>query len=61
MDIQVENHGSLFLLRPVSAEGREWLDEHVAWEQSFGDAIVVEPRYVRDIVQGAIDDGLEVR
>ena len=62
MDIQVENHFSLFLLRPLSDTGREWLDSHVADDaQWFGNALVVEPRYVSDIVQGAIDDGLAVR
>ncbi len=61
VDIRVENHGSIVLLQPLNPAAREWLDQHVAWEQKFGNAIVVEPRYVAGIVQGAINDGLEVR
>lgn len=60
-DLSVENHGSILLLRPLTDAGTAWLDEHIDSEaQSFGGAIVVEPRYIADIVAGAIDDGLEV-
>ena len=62
VDILVENHFSLFLLRPVSDVGKDWLASHVAEDaQWFGNALVVEYRYVPDIVQGAIDDGLVLR
>jgi hypothetical protein len=60
-DLTVENHGSIFLLRPLTVAASTWLVEHVAWETEFGDAIVVEPRYVRAIVEGALDAGLVVR
>ena len=49
-------------LRPVTDAGREWLDENVSDDaQWFGGALVVEPRYVADIVVGMRQDGLEVR
>lgn len=61
-DIRVENHGSIWLLRPVSERGTLWLDEHTdpaaTW---FGGALAVEPRYVADILEGARNDGLEIR
>jgi hypothetical protein len=62
-DIIFENHGSLFLLRPVSKVGQTWLDENVGDENTltFGGAVVCEPRYVEAIVLGAQADGLEVR
>jgi hypothetical protein len=61
VDIQVENHGTLFLLRPLTEAGQTWLEEHTVGEtQWFGGALAVEPRYVLDIVLGAQDDGLEV-
>jgi len=61
LDLRVENHGSLYLLRPISAPGREWLDANIQSDAlTFGDAVVCEPRYVRDIVLGAQADGLAV-
>ncbi len=61
IDVTVENHGSIVLLRPITSNARAWIDENVAWEQSFGNAIVVEPRYVGDIVIGLIEAGFVVR
>jgi hypothetical protein len=60
MDIRVENHGSIVLLRPLTERAEEWIEAQVAYEQTWGKAIVVEPRYVEDIVNGARKDGLEV-
>ncbi len=60
-DIQLQNHGSLRLVRPVTDAGREWIDENVDSEaQWFGGALAVEPRYVQAIVEGMQLDGLEV-
>jgi hypothetical protein len=63
MDIRVENHGTLFLLHAESITGLEWLESSVDMDARWwtARALVVEPRYVRDIVAGAIADGLEVR
>jgi len=62
-DILVENHNSVYLLRPVSPVGRTWLQENVIGKETqlFGDAVVCEPRYVADIVFGARGVGLVVR
>ncbi len=69
-DIVIENHGTLYLLWPQSEAGEQWLRGHTAkdaqwWGPGRGGltrgALVVEPRYVADIVAGAIADGLEVR
>lgn len=61
MDIVIENHGSVALLRPLSDEGRQWLAEHVSDDHVvFGGAIACEPRFVEDIVNGARDDGMNV-
>jgi hypothetical protein len=61
-DLLFENHGSLFLIRPVSESGQQWLDENVGDENTltFGGAIVCEPRYVAAIAHGAVEAGLAV-
>jgi hypothetical protein len=60
-DIPIENHGSLYLLRPASASGREWLDAYIQSDAlTFSNAVVCEPRYVSNIVFGAQSDGPEV-
>jgi hypothetical protein len=62
VDIAVEHHGSLYLLQPLTEQASSWLHEHVAEDaQWFVSALVVAPRYVADIVRGAIADGLRVR
>ena len=61
-DLHVENHGSIFLLSTATPAGRAWVEEHLpADAMTFGGAIVVEHRYIVDIVAGAFADGLEVR
>jgi predicted thioesterase len=60
-DLRVNNHGTIFLVHPLSDAGREWVQEHLpADAQRFGEAVVVEHRYIADIVDGATNDGLEV-
>jgi len=62
-DLLIENHGSIFLLRPASPVGQAWLQENAISEdtQLFGNAVVCEPRYVAEIVFGARGEGLVVR
>jgi hypothetical protein len=59
-DLLFENHFSLFLIRPVSTEGKNWLDEKVGNSETltFGGATVCEPRYVEAIYRGAVEAGL---
>ena len=62
-DIEFENHGSIFVMFGRSPAGVEWIDENVQITdetQCWGTAIVVEPRYVADIAEGAIAAGLTV-
>jgi hypothetical protein len=63
IDILVENHDSIVLLRPATAAGRDWLEAHCDWSgyQPFtGGTLLCEPRYVADIVAGARQAGLAV-
>jgi hypothetical protein len=65
LDFRLENHGSLFLLRPLNPVAQNWMTENLPVDnpetQFWGDAIVVEPRYVAPIVDGIIGDGLVLR
>ena len=61
-DFQVQNHGSIFLLEPISAAAVAWVDKHLPSDHPlFGASIVVEHRYIRDIVEGAVAAGLVVK
>ena len=64
-DFTLENHGSLFLLRPLTTLAHEWMHEHLPVDhpetQFFAGAIVVEPRYIGPIVEGIVGDGLVLR
>jgi hypothetical protein len=60
-DFFVQNEGSLFLLRPLTDAAREWIGEYIPeGAQTWGDAIVIEHRYIADVVAGAQRDGLVV-
>jgi hypothetical protein len=63
VDLVFENHFSLFLIRPVSPIGKQWVDENVGDENTltFGGAVVCEPRFVESIYFGAKQAGLGVR
>ena len=60
-DLSIQNEGSIFLLRGLTDAGRAWIAENIPDDaQTFGGAVVVEHRYIGDIAQGAVNDGLEV-
>lgn len=60
-DFIFADHGSTTILTPISAEAQEWvrynIDPGAAW---FGRGVAVEPRYVGDLVEGILCDGLTV-
>ncbi len=62
IDASVENHGSIFIIRPLSNTAKDWLAKYVDQNeyQPYRDAIIVEPRYVDDLVTGMQKGGLHV-
>lgn len=56
---RVRNEGSIFLVQPLDAQARIWLEEHVDLDdaQWFGSALAVEHRYAYDLIDGILDDG----
>ena len=59
-DFNVVDDHSFFLLQPISPAAGEWISEHIPEDaMTFGSAIVVEHRYIQDIVDGITGDGLK--
>jgi len=53
--------GTLYVLMPLSEGGREWIDGHIAEDAiCIGSGVAVEHRYIEDILQGIVDDGLTI-
>jgi hypothetical protein len=60
-DYRCECHGSLWLVYPLNAGAHQHLVEHVGSEaQWFGDALVVESRYINELIAGLKDAGFTV-
>jgi len=61
-DFVVENHGSIFLLKPRTPAARSWVEAHIGDNgyQPYFPTVVVEHRYIADIVHRAEADGLVV-
>jgi len=62
-DIAHADHGSIHFLEPRTEAGRDWIDENIGPDngyQPYYPTVLVEHRYVRDVVAGMVADGLEV-
>ncbi|MCB6180192.1 hypothetical protein LHP98_18925 [Rhodobacter sp. Har01] len=53
--IEIINHGTIVVLRPISDEGRKWLAENVG-VPGPGGVYSCEPRMAQDILQAAARD-----
>lgn len=60
-DFLVENHGTIFLLQPLTPAANSWVNAHLPEGRlTFAGAVVVEHRFIANIVRGAMADGLVV-
>jgi hypothetical protein len=60
-DLIVHDQGSIFLLFSMTPTGDAWTEEHISDDATrMGRAVVVEHRYIEDIINGAMSDGLYV-
>jgi len=60
-DIRIANHGTISILTGATEVGARWLNEHLQDGPMWGEhGHVVEPRFVYDILDGALDEGLEI-
>ena len=57
-DFQINDQGTLVLVRPCTAAAKVWIDENVQKDaQAFCGAVVVEHRYARDLIEGILAAG----
>jgi hypothetical protein len=55
IDFLLEEHGSIVLLRPVTAAALAWVADNIGEEngyQAFWPTLTIEPRYVQPILDG---------
>ena len=58
-DVVLLHHGSLVGVWPQTDAAKDWIAEHVQNDaQWLGPQLMVEPRYVDDLINGMVDDGL---
>lgn len=62
-DFEVQHEGTIVLLHPLTDTGAKWISEHTDPDnrQFFGQALVVEHRYISDLLMGIEADGLRFR
>jgi len=62
IDFSVDNHGSIIILTPLTDLAEDWVAEHISQDAlAWGSkGVVVEPRYIGDIVSGIVDAGFSV-
>ena len=61
-DVLIENHGSIALFTPMTADAHRWVEKHVEIElwQRLGCSVACEPRYLDHLIEGMQEDGLIV-
>ena len=59
-DFMIQDEGSIVIVTPMNDQAQEFLDAHVITEetQMWGSGVVVEPRYMRDLLLGMGERGL---
>jgi hypothetical protein len=61
VDFTVANHGSIFLLTPRTPAAFAWVEAHIPDDaQTLGLSIAIEHRFIVDLVEGILGDGLVV-
>lgn len=61
VDLTVQNHGSVYLVRGLTQAGGEFLLDADGEAQYWGGALAVEPGYIASVVELARRRGLRVR
>ena len=62
IDFWVLVQGTIALVRPLTRGASEWISKHVPHQsQWFGPVLVLEHRYIAELLNRMIEDGLQVR
>ena len=62
IDFWVLVQGTIALVRPLTRGASEWISKHVPHQsQWFGPALVLEHRYIAELLDHMVADGLQVR
>ena len=62
IDFWVLVQGTIALVRPLTRKASEWISEHLPHRsQWFGPALVLEHRYIAELLNRMVEDGLQVR
>lgn len=58
-DVTVVNHGSIFIVSPVTPKANRWVKKHLSIEswQYFGKGFSVDQHYIENLVDGMRTDG----
>jgi hypothetical protein len=62
-DFVLENHRTIFLLRPQNEQAIAWIDEHIGSEndfQPYWPTVVIERCYVLPILEGVLAEGMVI-
>lgn len=60
-DFLFVDHGTVGVLTPLSDAGRDWADENLPEDAlTFGRGIAIDHRCVAPILEGIVNDGLEI-
>jgi len=53
---------TVFRLEPITGKAKDWIEENVRYEsyQMLGNSVIVEHRYIADIVAGMREAGLVI-
>jgi hypothetical protein len=60
VDFLLEDHGSIILLRPISAGAQDWVDTYIGEDngyQPLWPTVTIEGRYLAVILDGIWEDG----
>lgn len=65
-DITLQDEGTIILLWPETCAGKEWIGQNIdpdatRWGAGDWPAVVCEPRYIGDIIEGMQADGLIIK
>jgi len=59
-DVQIDSHGTVWTLKPLSELGRSWLISNLPDEGQWRDSFVVRATQVQALIWLMIDDGIAV-